>query len=61
MKSPQSNIVQFPVAPFVLEIRTERFVDVMLALQDAGFKVTYVRGSLNRYRVDDQDDDPGRR
>lgn len=47
------NVVTLPVAPFLLELRSERMIDLMIALQDAGFKVTYVRGSLNRYRVDD--------
>jgi len=56
----QNVVTLLPVAPFLLEIHTEKLVDLMLALQDAGFKVTYVRGSMNRYRVDDRDDDPGR-
>jgi hypothetical protein len=43
------NVVQLPVAPFLLELHSERLIDLMLALQDAGFKVTYVRGSINRY------------
>jgi len=51
------NVVQLPAAPFLLEIHTEKLVDLMLALQDAGFKVTYVRGSMNRYRVDDRDNE----
>lgn len=50
-------MVQLPAAPFLLEIHTEKLVDLMLALQDAGFKVTYVRGSMNRYRVDDRDNE----
>ena len=53
------NVVTLPVAPFLLELHSERLIDLMLALQDAGFKVTYVRGSLHRYRVDDRDDEPG--
>lgn len=53
-------VTLLPVAPFLLELHSERMIDLMLALQDAGFKVTYVRGSLNRYRVDDRDDDTER-
>lgn len=55
-----ANVVQLPPVPLLIEIRSERFVDVLLALQDAGFKVTYIRGSLNRYRVDDRDEELGR-
>ena len=53
MTSLQSKVVTLPAAPFLLELHSERMIDLMMALQDAGFKVTYMRGSLNRYRVDD--------
>lgn len=49
------NVVTLPVAPFLLELHSERMIDLMIALQDAGFKVTYMRGSLNRYRVEDRE------
>jgi hypothetical protein len=52
--SAQNVVTLLPVAPFLLELHSERMIDLMLALQDAGFKVTYMRGSLNRYRVEDR-------
>lgn len=58
MKSPKSNVVTLPAVPFLLELHSERMIDLMLALQDAGFKVTYMRRSLNRYRVDDREIEP---
>jgi predicted RNA binding protein YcfA (HicA-like mRNA interferase family) len=48
-------VTLLPVAPFLLEVHTERLIDLMLALQDSGFKVTYVRGSFSRYRIDDKE------
>jgi predicted RNA binding protein YcfA (HicA-like mRNA interferase family) len=54
MSKRKDNVVQLrPIAPFLLELHSERMVDVMLALQASGFKVTYVKGSNNRYRIDD--------
>lgn len=50
----QNVVTVIQVAPFLLELHSERMVDVMHALHDAGFKVTYMRGSLNRYRVEDR-------
>jgi predicted RNA binding protein YcfA (HicA-like mRNA interferase family) len=58
MKSPQSKVVTLPAAPFLLELHSERMIDLMMALQDAGFKVTHISGSLNRYRVDDREPPP---
>lgn len=55
------KVVKLPVAPFLLELHSERLIDLMLALQDAGFKVTYKRGSLNRYRVEDREDESNER
>lgn len=54
--SAPNVVAKLPVPPFLLEIHTEELVSVMLALQEAGFKVTYKRGSLNRYRVEDRED-----
>lgn len=55
MNDKPSNVIPFPApAPFVLELRSERFVDLLHALTSAGFDVTYIRGSVNRYRIDDQ-------
>lgn len=53
MNQPAKVVTLLPVAPFVLELHSERMVDALLALTDAGFKVTYVKGSLHRYRIDD--------
>lgn len=48
------NVVTLlPVAPFLLELHSERMVDAMLALEQAGFKVTAIRGFTNRFRIDD--------
>jgi hypothetical protein len=47
------NVVPMPAAPFLVEVHSERLIDLMIALGDAGFKLTCVAGSRNRYRIDD--------
>jgi hypothetical protein len=62
MKSTQSNVVTLPVAPFLIEFRSERLIDLMQSLDDAGFKLTSIAGSQIRYVIDDeQGHDCGRR
>lgn len=53
MSPANKPITLMPVAPFVLELHSERMVDALLALSEAGFTVQYVRGTANRYRIDD--------
>lgn len=51
-----AEVLLFPTNPaFVLELQSERFVDCLVALQQAGFKVTYIKDSMNRYRIDDEE------
>ena len=55
-KLKRDNVVTLlPVPIFVLELHSDRMVDALLALQEAGFKVTYIKDSVNRYRIDDQE------
>jgi hypothetical protein len=51
--SAQNVVTLIPVAPFLLEFHSERLIDLMHALHESGFKVTCVAGSMNRYRVED--------
>ena len=49
------NVVALPAVPFLIEFRSERLIDLMQALDEAGFKLTNVSGSVHRYRIDDQE------
>lgn len=50
----QAKVVTLlPVPPFLLELHSERMVDALHALNDAGFVVRHVKGTDNRYRIDD--------
>lgn len=55
MSAPKpSNVVTLlPVPPFLLELHSERMVDALHALHDAGFTVNQVKGQDNRYRIAD--------
>jgi hypothetical protein len=56
MSANETNVVVLrPPASFLLELHSERMVDALLALQEAGFSVTYIRGSMNRYRIEDRE------
>lgn len=46
-------VTLLPVAPFLLELHSERMVDAMNALEERGFRVTSVAGFTNRFRIDD--------
>lgn len=43
-------------SPFLLELHTERFVDAMLALEQADFEVVAVAGHAARYALRDARD-----
>lgn len=52
--SADRKVVPFTGAPpFVFEMRSERMMDALLALQEAGFDVIYMMGSGNRYKITD--------
>lgn len=57
MTDTPANVVRvFPQRPaFVLELHSERMIDALYALNEAGFRVTYIKGSVNRYRIEDQE------
>lgn len=52
-----AKVIKFPHVPrpqLVLELHSERMVDALYALNCAGFRVTYMHGSHNRLRIDDE-------
>jgi hypothetical protein len=53
MPRNSTNIVLLPVAPFLLEFHSERMVDLMLAVREAGFRVEHVANTKNRFRIED--------
>jgi hypothetical protein len=56
--SKQNAIVvtPLPVSNFLLELHSERMIDVMNALSEAGFKIVHVSGTTNRFRVEDAEE-----
>lgn len=46
-------VVLLPVPLFLLELHSERMIDALMALEEAGFKVSHVINTSNRYRIDD--------
>lgn len=46
-------ITTLPAPPFLLEVQTERLVDVMLALESAGFQLAGQVGHTARYVLRD--------
>jgi hypothetical protein len=44
--------------PFLLEVQTDRFVDVMMALESAGFEVASKPGHSARYVLRDSEQQP---
>lgn len=58
MSAERKPVTLLPVPLFLLELHSERMVDAMLALSEAGFKVTYTKGTANRYRIDDAQERP---
>lgn len=55
MKAP-AIVTLLPTAPFLLELHSERMVDALLALNEAGFKVNAVPNTLNRFRITEESD-----
>jgi hypothetical protein len=53
MSAARKPVTLLPVPLFLLELHSERMVDALLALSEAGFKVTYVKDTANRYRIED--------
>lgn len=55
--SADSKVVPFPqqLPIFVLELHSERMIDCLHSLISFGFKVTYIKDSVNRYRIDDEE------
>ena len=55
-EAKQAEIVLLPVPLFILELHSERMIDLFLALNAAGFTVNQVdiKGFHNRYRIDDE-------
>jgi hypothetical protein len=57
MKTHTNNVVTLlPVPPLVLELRSERFVDAVIALKQAGFRLDQIKGTHNRFRILDAKD-----
>lgn len=54
MSDPAKVVTLLPVAPFLLELHSERMVDALLALNEAGFIVTHVKNTQNRFRIEDE-------
>lgn len=54
------QIYLLPCPLFLLELHSERMIDALLALSEAGFTVTAVAGAVNRFRIDDQENPDGR-
>lgn len=46
------HITKLPVAPLILEVRSERFTDILRALNKAGFVLSNA-GHTNRFRIED--------
>jgi predicted RNA binding protein YcfA (HicA-like mRNA interferase family) len=49
----QKPVTLLPVSAFLLELHSERMIDAMHALNEAGFVVMHVKGTTNRFRIDD--------
>lgn len=49
-------VVLLPVPLFLLELHSERMVDALLALSEAGFTINAVPNTTNRFRIDDAED-----
>lgn len=54
MNQRKAPVVLLPVPLFLLELHSERMVDALMALNQAGFKVTHVKDTDNRFRIDDE-------
>lgn len=62
MTNPTRKVVTLlPAAPFLLELRSERMIDAILALNEAGFRVTHVAKTANRFRIEDNEEQSNER
>lgn len=48
-----AKVTRLPAPLFLLEVHSERMIDAMHALRDAGFTVEHVMNTNNRFRVED--------
>lgn len=54
MNKPTPKVVTLlPVPVFLLELHSERMIDALFALQNAGFNVTNIANTPNRFRITD--------
>lgn len=53
LSSAVRSIAALGPPPFLLELRSERMIDALLALSEAGFSVSMLRGAANRYVIED--------
>jgi hypothetical protein len=49
-----SNVVEINREPILIEVRTDRLWNLMAALYNDGFAIKSVRGTENRFRIEDQ-------
>jgi hypothetical protein len=56
MKAEEKAIViELSAAPILLEVRSERLLQLMAALYDSGFAIKHVSGRVNRFRIQDRE------
>jgi hypothetical protein len=51
----ERKIIPFPTRCFVLELHSERFLDLVQALHSQGFQITNTGHHTNRFRIEDAD------
>jgi hypothetical protein len=49
------TVVELSPAPILIEVQTERLLQLMSALYDNGFELKHVRGRTNRFKVQDRE------
>lgn len=54
MSETAKVVTLVPRAPFVLEMQSERMVDAIIALTEAGFTVTHMMDTVNRFKIEDE-------
>lgn len=50
----KSIVIELSAAPILLEVHSERLLQLMAALYDSGFAIKHVRGRVNRFRIEDK-------
>jgi hypothetical protein len=48
------TVVELSPVPILIEVQTERLLQLMSALYDNGFELKHVRGRVNRFKVQDR-------